>query len=57
MANITVTIEVRAAWWLKWYLHGVALTCQITGMDFDEAKVGRYIRRGLKVCLSERPIE
>lgn len=57
MAKITATIEVRVAWWVKWYLHGVALTCQITGMDFDEAKVGRYIRRGLKVCLSERPIE
>ena len=57
MANNTVQIQIRVAWWVKWYLYGVALTCQITGMDFDEAKVGRYIRRGLKACLSERPIE
>lgn len=49
MANNTMAIRVRVAWWVKWYLYGVALTCQITGMDYDEHKVRRYIRRGLKV--------
>ena len=57
MADNTVQIQIRVAWWVKWYLHGVALTCQITGMDFDEDKVRRYICRGLKACLSERHIE
>lgn len=48
-AMSSVAVSVRVAWWVKWYLYGVALTCQITGMDFDETKVRRYIRRGLKV--------
>lgn len=49
MANNTVVIRVRVAWWVKWYLYGVALTCQFTGQDYDKAKARRYIRRGLKV--------
>lgn len=49
MAKVTAQIQIRVAWWLKWYLRGVALACQLTGMDFDEAKVRRYIRRALKV--------
>lgn len=49
MANITVTIEVRIAWWLKWYMAGVIMMSRLAGLDFDEAKARRYIRRGLKV--------
>lgn len=49
MAKVTARIEIRVAWWVKWYLCGVALTCQLTGQDYDEAKVRRHIRRGLRV--------
>lgn len=55
MAKSTLTMKVRVAWWLKWYLRGVALTCQLTGMDFDEAKVRRYIRRAVTVKVDLNP--
>lgn len=43
--------EVRVAWWLKLYLGGVVLMCGLTGLDFDDDKVGRYMKRGIKVRL------
>lgn len=55
MAKITATIRVRVAWWVKLYLYGVAMTCQITGMGFDEAKVRRYIRRAVTVKVDLNP--
>lgn len=45
----TVTVQVRVAWWFKWYMTGVIMMCRFTGLNFDEAKVRRYIRRALKV--------
>jgi len=45
----TITVQVRIAWWLKWYIAGVIMMCRLTGLDFDEAKVRRYVRRALKV--------
>lgn len=55
MASVTAEIQVRVAWWVKWYLYGVALTCRITGMDFDEDKVRRYICRGLRAKVIRYP--
>lgn len=52
MAKSTFTMKLRIAWWLKWYLYGVAVTCRLTGLDFDEAKVQRYIRRAITVRVS-----
>ena len=44
-----ITVQVRIAWWLKWYMAGVIMMCRLTGLDFDEAKVRWYVRRGVKV--------
>ncbi|WP_164741277.1 hypothetical protein [Achromobacter spanius] len=55
MAQHTVTISVRLAWWVRWYLSGVALAAQITGATPDAAKVTRWIGRGLSVRVTRRP--
>ncbi len=55
MARHTVTISVRVAWWVRWYLSGVALAAQITGATPDAAKVTRWIWRGLSVRVTRRP--
>lgn len=46
-----IIVQVRVAWWLKWYMAGVIMMCRLTGLDFDEAKVRWYVRRGLKVSV------
>lgn len=55
MAQITVKISLRVAWWVCWYLAGVAMAARLTGATPDMAKVKRWIRRGLSVSVSKRP--
>ena len=55
MAQHTVTISVRVAWWVRWNLSGVALAARIIGTTHDAAKVTRWIGRGLSVRVTRRP--
>lgn len=55
MAQRTVTISVRVAWWVRWYLSGVAFVAQITGTTPNAAKLTRWIGRGLSVRVTRRP--
>lgn len=55
MAQHTVTISVRVAWWVRWYLSGVTFAALISGATPDAIKVNRWIRRGLSVCVARRP--
>lgn len=55
MAQHTVSISVRVAWWVRWYLSGVAFAALISGATPDAIKVSRWIRRGLSVCVTRRP--
>lgn len=50
-----IAVQVRVAWWLKWYMAGVIMMCRLTGLDFDETKVRRYVRRAVKVKTAIRP--
>ena len=43
------TVSVHVAWWVRWYLSSVALMSQLTGMEPDMEKVGRWIERGVRV--------
>lgn len=52
----TITVQVRIAWWLKWYMAGVIMMCRLTGLDFDEAKVRWYVRRGVKVKAKHKAV-
>lgn len=55
MAHITVKLSIRVAWWVRWYLIGVALTAQMTGGTPDMSKVERWIRRGLSARVTRSP--
>lgn len=46
-------LQIKIAWWLKYYLQGVALMCAITGRDYDEVKVGKVIDRALRAEVVE----
>ena len=43
------TINVHVAWWLRAYLHCVVFTSEVTGLEPDMDKVGRWIERGVRV--------
>ena len=53
--HFTITVQVRIAWWLKWYMAGVIVMCRLTGLDFDEAKVRWYVRRALTAKVIRHP--
>lgn len=55
MAQITVKLSIRVAWWVRWYLVGVALVAQMTGPTPDWGKVEQWLRRGLSVQAIRRP--
>lgn len=55
MAQITVNLSIRVAWWVRWYLAGVAIAARLSGATPNMNKVERWIRRGLSVHVSKRP--
>lgn len=55
MAQHTVKLSIRVAWWVRWYLAGVAIAARLTGATPDMAKVERWIRRGLSARVTTSP--
>ena len=49
MAISKITVNIKVAWWLKAYLCGVTLMCQLTGLHPDWAKVDQVIRTGVRI--------
>lgn len=49
MARGTISVEVRVAWWVRWYVAGVSLFCKLTGLEPDLAKVLATAERGITV--------
>lgn len=47
MASIKVTIHI--AWWVRWYIGGVALFSFITGMEPDMEKVKAKVLKGVRL--------
>lgn len=43
----TITLTIKYRWWLGYYLSGVKLTAQITGLDPDFQRVKRWVSRGI----------
>lgn len=46
---MTATIVCRHRWWLKYYLAGVLLMSNVTGLDPHLGRVMRWIERGIRV--------
>lgn len=55
MAQITVKLSIRVAWWARWYLAGVAVAARLAGAPPNMVKAERGIRRGLSAHVSSRP--
>lgn len=47
MQQIKGRICVNVAWWLRWYLFGVALMCRMTGCQPDMGRVMRWTMRAV----------
>lgn len=47
MASLKVTI--RCAWWVRWYISGVALCAFITGAQPDMEKIKATVMKGIKI--------
>ena len=47
MASIKVT--VRVAWWVRWYISGVALCAFITGAQPDMEKITAKVKKGVRI--------
>ncbi len=41
MVQQTVTVSVHIAWWVRWYLSGVAIAARMTGATPHWGKVER----------------
>lgn len=46
---MTITLRLRFAWWLRWYLTGVVLTARLSGLEPDPSKVAGWVRRAARV--------
>ena len=44
-----VTVRIRVAWWLRWYLAGVAVMAQCADLEPDQRKVEAMVRRAVRV--------
>lgn len=44
-----VEIRISIAWWLRWYLAGVALTCRMTGCRPNIERVMYWVRRSIRM--------
>ena len=45
----SMTIKVRIAWWVRWYISGVALRAFITGAHPDMEKVKATAMKGVRL--------
>ena len=44
-----ITTKVRFAWWVRWYISGVALCAFITGAKPDMEKIKATVMKGIKI--------
>jgi hypothetical protein len=51
MAQPTVTLSVRIAWWVRPYLAGATLFAWTFGMQPDMDKVAGTVQRGVRVVV------
>ena len=49
MAIQGIQIRISVAWWLRWYLAGVALMCRVSGADPDVDRVVYWVRRSIRM--------
>lgn len=45
----SMTIKVRIAWWVRWYISGVALCSLLTGLEPYMEKVKATVMKGVRI--------
>ena len=45
----SMTIKVRIAWWVRWYISGVALCAFITGAHPGMEKITAKVMKGVRI--------
>ncbi len=48
--QVGMTIKVRIAWWVRWYISGVALCAFITGAQPDMEKIKDKVMKGVRIA-------
>ncbi len=46
--TVKAVVTVKVAWWLRYYLYGVAFTAFLMGAQPDMAKVARKVSKAVK---------
>ena len=49
MTMASIKVAIRVAWWVRWYISGVALCAFITGAHPDMEKIKAKVMKGIKV--------
>ena len=49
MTMVSMTIKVRIAWWVRWYISGVALCSLLTVLEPDMEKVKATAMKGVRL--------
>lgn len=55
MATNSITVTIRMAWWLRWYLADVIVTSTITGLQPDPDRVGAWVVRAIRLWAGGKP--
>jgi hypothetical protein len=54
MAQSTLTITIKMAWWWRFYAYGVITMSLLTGLEADEDKIRYWIRKAMKVQVNAK---
>ena len=49
MTMVPIKVTIRIAWWVRWYISGVALCAFITGAQPDMEKIKAKVMKGIKI--------
>lgn len=49
MATNQITVSIKLAWWLKWYLRGVVFVALLSGLQPDPKRVGYWVARAVEI--------
>lgn len=49
MAKITIHATLHVAWWWKYYITGVRLIAELTGLQPDRSKVEAWAKRAVTI--------
>lgn len=52
--EIKLTLKITRSWWLRYYLHGVVITCALSGREPNLSRLSYWIRRETRVKVVEK---